>query len=131
MKKLAGAMIIGLLLVPWPIWGVPVFGPHLRGVLPPDEIEFMAPLMLAVVVYPLIGLFAFITLGSIEYMERRTTGAVRHAHTPVAGASVSDRCGAESRKHERERQKRKQKAREDGALLILLAELTEDDRRRR
>lgn len=131
MKKLVGAMIIGLLLVPWPAWGVPVFGPHLRGVLPPDEIAIAAPMLMMVTVYPLIGLLALVTLGYIERMERQTLGQVRHGQVPVAGVSVSDQSTSDSRKNERERQRRKQKAREDGALLILLAELTEDDRRRR
>ena len=123
MKKLVGAMIIGLLLVPWPAWGVPVFGPHLRGALPPDEIAIAAPMLMMVTVYPLIGLLALVTLGYIERMERQTLQTVRDTQIQLARDHEPELSTAQQSKHEQERQKAKYRAQQEGALLITLAML--------
>ena len=129
MKKLVGVMILGLLLVPWPAWGVPVFGPHLRGVLPPDEIAIAAPMLMMVTVYPLIGLLALVTLGYIERMERQTLKTVRDNQTQRARDYGPEFSAAQQRKHERKRQNAKHRAQQEGALLITLAMLGDNNKK--
>lgn len=126
MKKLVATTIIGLMLVPWPMWGVPVLGPYLRGVISPEEIEFMAPLMMGIVVYPLLGLLALVTLGSIEYLERQAIKRARHGRMPLAHDHAAQLPAAKRRKYERDRLRAKHRAQQEGALLITLAMLGDD-----
>lgn len=125
MKKLVGIILIVLVVVPWPWLGAPLLAPHLQGTMPPEQIEFMAPIILAYTVYPLLGLIALITLGPMALRDKkraraRGEGKVTPGHGSLAPPTKAER---------REREKRKKRSQEEGALLMAFAMLDDNKKK--
>lgn len=126
MRKLVGIILIGLVVVPWPWLGVPLLAPHLQGTMPPEQIEFMAPIMLAWAVYPLIGLVALITLGPMASRGKKRARARKEGRVTPGHGSLAPPTDAERR----EREKRRRKAQDVGDLLMVLAFIDADRNRK-
>lgn len=116
MKKVVGAILIGLVIVPWPWLGAPLLAPHLRGVLPPEQIEFMAPIILAYSVYLLIGLMALITLVTVAARNKKRPRAQAERMVTSGHGSPAPPMDADRRK----REKRRKRARAGGDIAMAL-----------
>lgn len=127
MKKLAAVVFIGLLMVPWPVWvDALVFRPYFNTIMTPEEASGASLLVSVVVVYVAIGLLASLVFATINTVEKTVGYEAQADQVPPTRDAATEPSEPGRRKYERERQRRKQRAQQEGALLITLAMLGDD-----
>ncbi|WP_047865424.1 hypothetical protein [Rubrobacter aplysinae] len=119
MKKVVVLIVIGLVIVPWPWLGSPLIAPYLRGWMTPEEIRFMAPIILAYSVYLLIGIMALIILvprafTSKKRAKTRAKKKVASGHSYLAAPPV------DASRRKREKRKKRAQAGGDIAMALML-----------
>lgn len=127
MKKLVGIVLLASLVVPWPLILAEPIRPLLQGVLPPEEIEFVAPRLAALIAYPTIGLIALLTLGALASRERRLARSRGQGRVTPGQGSLAPPTDAERR----ERERRRKKSQEEGEILLALTLLADDGKKKK
>lgn len=119
MKKVVVLIIIGLVVVPWPWLGAPLIAPYLRSWMTPEEIQFMAPIILAYSVYLLIGIMALIILVPRVFTTKKRA-RTRAKKKVDSGRSYLAAPPTDASRRKREKRKKRAQAGGDIAMALLL-----------
>lgn len=130
MKNLVIVILALVIMVPWPIWAGPMMSPYLQPALSPDEAATAAPVLSAFVIYPvLLVLFGIAVrlLDAVEEHVGKTSG--QYSLRPPAGVDTMHTT-AHSAESERKREKSREQAEAAGDLLLTLAFIDADKKRK-
>ena len=126
MKNLVVVIMAIGILIPWPLMVGPALVPYLPEEIPREDAMQSAPLLAALIIYPVLFLLFGIAVKFMESLERAAGGQ----RPPAFGTHQIDVPRSEEEEESaRRREKRRRQAQQEGALLITLAMLDDNKKK--
>lgn len=126
LKTIVALVLIGMWFVPWPEIFGPMMEPHLRGEVPAEELEYMSQLAVGLIVYPAMFVLIIILATVAFIKEKRAPKAPSRGPAPPPRATADQLTAAERR----QREKKRKQAEAAGDLLLTLAFIDADKKRK-